>query len=94
MGVIYHTPDPQQAINEVFRVLKPGGQAKIFLYRRNSLKVGAAKFLRALQRFADKVLSKERCFYSLLSTKKTGFLALCLSNVSVCHGWNGTQKKN
>jgi ubiquinone/menaquinone biosynthesis C-methylase UbiE len=73
MGVIHHTPDPQQAINEVFRVLKPGGQAKIFLYKRNSLKVGVAKSLRALQRFADKALSKERCIYSLLSTKKTGF---------------------
>lgn len=73
MGVIHHTPYPQQAINEVFRVLKPGGQAKIFLYRRNSLKVGVAKSLRLFQRFGDKVLSKERCIYSLLNTKKTGF---------------------
>lgn len=48
MGVIHHTPDPQQAIDEVFRVLKPKGTAKIFLYRRNSLKVGVAKSLRLL----------------------------------------------
>lgn len=73
MGVIHHTPDPQQAINKVFRVLKPKGEAKIFLYRRNSLKVGVAKSLRLLQTFADKILSQERCFYSVLNTKKTGF---------------------
>jgi ubiquinone/menaquinone biosynthesis C-methylase UbiE len=73
MGVIHHTPNPQQAINEVFRVLKSGGQAKIFLYRRNSLKVGVAKSLRLLQMYADKALSKKRSIYSLLSTHKTGF---------------------
>jgi len=57
MGVIHHTPNPQRAIDEIFRVLKPGGQAKIFLYRRPSLKVGIAKFLRLLQEMGDKILS-------------------------------------
>jgi ubiquinone/menaquinone biosynthesis C-methylase UbiE len=35
-GVLHHTPDTQKAINEVFRVLKPGGTALIGLYHRNS----------------------------------------------------------
>lgn len=73
MGVIHHTPNPQQAIDEVFRVLKPGGKAKIFLYRRNSLKVGVAKLLRFFQLLADKSLSQERCIYNLMNKKKSGF---------------------
>jgi len=73
MGVIHHTPNPQQAIDEVFRVLKPGGQAKIFLYRRNSVKVGIAKFLRLLQWLGDKVLFQERFIYKLTKKKKSGF---------------------
>ena len=73
MGVIHHTPNPQQAIDEVFRVLKPGGKAKIFLYRRNSLKVGSAKFLRLLQWVGDKILFQERIIYKLLDRRKSGF---------------------
>lgn len=32
-GVLHHTPDTQKAFRETFRVLKPGGHAKITLYR-------------------------------------------------------------
>lgn len=35
-GVLHHTPDTQGAINEIHRVLKPGGEALILLYHRNS----------------------------------------------------------
>ena len=35
-GVLHHTPDTEQAINEVYRVLKPGGQAVIMLYCKDS----------------------------------------------------------
>jgi ubiquinone/menaquinone biosynthesis C-methylase UbiE len=35
-GVLHHTPDPARAIGEVFRVLKPGGQAIVMLYHRRS----------------------------------------------------------
>jgi SAM-dependent methyltransferase len=73
MGVIHHTPNPQQGIDEVWRVLKPGGRTKIFLYRRNSLKVGVAKFLRLLQWISDKVLFQDRIIYKLMSKTKKGF---------------------
>jgi ubiquinone/menaquinone biosynthesis C-methylase UbiE len=33
-GVLHHTPDTQKAINEVHRVLKPGGRAFIMLYHK------------------------------------------------------------
>lgn len=36
-GVLHHTPDTQKSIDEVYRVLKPGGLAVIMLYHRNSL---------------------------------------------------------
>jgi len=35
-GVLHHTVDTQGAIDEVRRVLKPGGEAVIMLYHRNS----------------------------------------------------------
>lgn len=35
-GVLHHTPDIQSAIREIRRVLRPGGQAKVMLYHRNS----------------------------------------------------------
>ena len=35
-GVLHHTNDTQKAIDEVFRVLKPGGRAVIMLYCKSS----------------------------------------------------------
>jgi len=35
-GVLHHTPRPQQAIDEVLRVMKPGGEAIVMLYKKNS----------------------------------------------------------
>lgn len=36
-GVLHHSPDTSLTINEVLRVLKPGGLASIMLYNRKSL---------------------------------------------------------
>jgi ubiquinone/menaquinone biosynthesis C-methylase UbiE len=36
-GVLHHTPNTAQAIGEVHRVLKPGGEAIVMLYHRSSL---------------------------------------------------------
>lgn len=35
-GILHHTPDTQQAISEIYRVLKPNGTIKIMLYHRYS----------------------------------------------------------
>jgi len=37
MGVLHHTPETQKAINEVFRVLKPGGRVILMFYYRDSI---------------------------------------------------------
>jgi ubiquinone/menaquinone biosynthesis C-methylase UbiE len=43
-GVIHHTPDPPQAVREIYRVLKPGGQICIMIYHKHSL-VAAQAYL-------------------------------------------------
>jgi ubiquinone/menaquinone biosynthesis C-methylase UbiE len=35
-GVLHHTPDTARSIDEIHRVLKPGGRAMIMLYHRDS----------------------------------------------------------
>ena len=44
-GVIHHSPDTQVAVNEILRVLKPGGEAKIMIYNKWSI-VGCMLWLR------------------------------------------------
>lgn len=36
-GVLHHTPGMEAAIREILRVLKPGGEARLLVYNRNSL---------------------------------------------------------
>lgn len=44
-GVLHHTPDTPKAVDEVFRVLKPGGTARIMIYYKYSL-IGAMLWMR------------------------------------------------
>ena len=44
-GVLHHSPDTQSAINEVFRVFKWGGVARIMIYNKYSI-VGLMLWLR------------------------------------------------
>lgn len=37
MGVLHHTPDTQKAIDEAYRVLKPGGRMIMMFYAKDSL---------------------------------------------------------
>jgi ubiquinone/menaquinone biosynthesis C-methylase UbiE len=53
-GVLHHTPNTPQAINEVHRVLKPGGIARIMIYHKYSM-VGYMLWVRyALMRGAPR----------------------------------------
>ena len=36
-GVLHHTPDTKRAIQELVRVVRPGGEVKIMLYNRHSI---------------------------------------------------------
>lgn len=44
-GVLHHSPDTERALNEVWRVLRPGGTARIMIYHKHSV-VGALLWLR------------------------------------------------
>lgn len=44
-GVLHHSPNTAKAIGEVFRVLKPGGMAKVMIYHKYSM-VGLMLWLR------------------------------------------------
>jgi ubiquinone/menaquinone biosynthesis C-methylase UbiE len=44
-GVIHHSPATKKAANEIFRVLKPGGVAKVMIYHKYSI-VGFMLWLR------------------------------------------------
>lgn len=45
-GVLHHTADTGKSIAEVYRVLKPGGEARIMLYHRHSLNEFMHRILR------------------------------------------------
>ena len=52
MGVIHHSPHPEEILREVFRVLKPGGTITVMLYNRSSVNYYLEiMFLRKLFRF-------------------------------------------
>lgn len=71
-GVLHHTDGTQAAIEEVYRVLKPGGKAVIMLYRSPSPTFISVKFARALTYpFRERIsafLSTDRFKNSALGT--------------------------
>ena len=69
LGVLHHTPSPQRCVDEAFRVLEPGGTAYIALYRKYSLKVTAAKLLRATQKAVDRATGLDRSIYRILERR-------------------------
>ena len=49
-GVVHHTPDPVKGIEEIFRVLKPGGRAFIMVYGKGGLFWALVDFIRDILR--------------------------------------------
>ena len=67
VGALHHTDNTGKAVQEILRVLRPGGVAYVMLYRRASLKVMAAHLLRAFSRFVDCVTFGDRRIWTALS---------------------------
>ena len=44
-GVIHHSPDTPKAVDEIYRVLKNGGKAKVMIYHKRSM-IGYMLWLR------------------------------------------------
>ena len=98
-GVLHHTPDTAGAIREVHRVLRPGGEAKVMLYHRQSLNYWfeiilrrgllGGEFLRG--RSAEEIMSRviefsdhdARPLVKVYSRKEAGALFSQFSDVQV-----------
>lgn len=53
LGVIHHSPNTGAIVDEIYRVLKPGGSAKIMIYNKSSINYYfEIMFLRKLFRYA------------------------------------------
>jgi ubiquinone/menaquinone biosynthesis C-methylase UbiE len=57
-GVLHHTPNTQKAIDEVWRVLKPGGRAIIMLYHKHSFNYFVRIMIYMRLRVLLKILSR------------------------------------
>jgi ubiquinone/menaquinone biosynthesis C-methylase UbiE len=57
-GVLHHTPSPSLAIDEVFRVLKPGGRAIVMLYHKHSFNYTARILIYMRLRLLAKILGR------------------------------------
>jgi SAM-dependent methyltransferase len=56
-GVLHHTPDTARAVQEIHRVLKPGGRAIVMLYHRGSYNYRIG--IRVLRRAGARLLKNE-----------------------------------
>ena len=89
-GVLHHTPDTHQAIDEVHRVLRPGGRAVVMLYHRNSYnyrvnisilrRVGARLLnlesgVKLVHRLTGEPIDSLRQHAKLLKTEKQAYLS-------------------
>lgn len=70
LGVLHHSPSTIKAVQEVFRVLKPGGTAYICLYNTWSPKVFGAHFLRGIQWVVDQITGGDRFIYRALNQSR------------------------
>ncbi|MEK6279741.1 MAG: class I SAM-dependent methyltransferase [Acidobacteriota bacterium] len=88
-GVLHHTPETGKAIQEVHRVLRPGGRAVVMLYHRNSynyrinislMRRAGAQLLRwesgikLIHRITGEPLDSLRAHASLLQSEKESYL--------------------
>lgn len=71
MGVIHHIANMDCSIDEIYRVLKSGGRATVYLYRTGSPKVEIAKFLRKFQKLLDWLMNKEKIIYQMFNRRKS-----------------------
>src|SRR5262249_53583435 len=65
-GGLHHTPDMPAALSEVHRVLRPGGEARIIVYNRNSLHYWLSLVL--YRGIVQRKLFRERSMEGVLAT--------------------------
>ncbi len=93
MGVLHHTPDTHKAVDEIFRVLKPGGRLIVMLYHRNSANFRVNLFLRrmiqfrSLQELVNEVDGRENPKGDAYSKEELSDLLKSFENLSIFAGF-------
>jgi len=72
VGALHHSANTERAISEVRRVLKPGGAAFVFLYKKSSPKVFGAHILRCVQSGLDTIFRTDRVMYRAVRAMNLG----------------------
>jgi ubiquinone/menaquinone biosynthesis C-methylase UbiE len=70
-GVLHHTPDPQKALSEIFRLLKKKSPTFLYLYEdhsENIIKYLAIKFITLLRRITIKIPSNALYILSFVAS--------------------------
>jgi ubiquinone/menaquinone biosynthesis C-methylase UbiE len=80
-GVLHHTPDTDGSVQEVRRVLKPGGTATVMLYRTGNPKWWATALLRSWaqrrdRRAAESIADRSRKEHGVNDARGTALLEL------------------
>lgn len=104
-GVLHHTSNPAAAINEVYRVLKPGGRAIVMLYNRSSfnyyVRIMGYMRLRVLLEYLSRLGSVESDrtklsgsgLAGLRGNRGAGIWTLHYQNL-LRHGWSYLKARN
>ena len=59
IGVLHHTQNTERGVQEIWRVLKPGGFAIVMLYRSGNPKWWATQIVRGLSHIIDRVYGRQ-----------------------------------
>jgi ubiquinone/menaquinone biosynthesis C-methylase UbiE len=71
-GVLHHTPDTRAGVNELWRVLKPGGLALVMLYRADNPKWWMVQLVRGLSHLIDLVSGERYTVANHLRSRRKG----------------------
>jgi ubiquinone/menaquinone biosynthesis C-methylase UbiE len=98
IGVLHHTEDTGGAVREIHRLLKPGGQAIVMLYRSGNPKWWMTSLFRGYSWLVDAIAGKKYVIASRLRARQqagsaSGTALLELFGVPVLKAFSNTQSK-
>ena len=70
LGVLHHTPDTTVGVNEIYRMLRPGGASIVMLYRSGNPKWWMTRMLREVSRLVDYVAGKHDTLLKSLQARQ------------------------
>lgn len=98
IGVLHHTVDTAGAVREIDRILKPGGQAIVMLYRSGNPKWWMTNLLRGYSWLADKISGEKYTLANRLRIRQqagnpSGTALLELFGVPILKAFSNSQSR-